>query len=297
MIRVLMFDLGGTLIDANRRLRPHVRIALDALARFETADGQPLQSCLVSDYTMPPPPMTRERLEETFREYLEILEGVGLRAYFEPVDQRVTLSSHAGATKPSPAIFRKALERLHSNASFEQCLLVTEDADHVAAVRRDLGMQALRFGARSEPGTDFDDWSQVPALVETRIGAQITTNLEAAVQARMSAAGMEVGQLELGSAAGPWTVSGRRLHPVELPEFGTVHVAVPVSGRVTRSAAGELSLPPLDAEAVRETEQFARSLVSHGQVGERRDRRGATHAIETDAEGRKILVRKRFSAV
>jgi hypothetical protein len=145
-------------------------------------DGHPLQSCIVSDYTMPPPPMTPARLKETFREYLEILDGTGLRAYFEPVEQRVTLSSHAGQLKPSAAVFQTALERLQSDTSFDECLLVTEDAQHVATVRADLGMQALRFGAKDEPGVDFDDWSQVPALIEALIGAKGAENLGTAVQ-------------------------------------------------------------------------------------------------------------------
>jgi FMN phosphatase YigB (HAD superfamily) len=49
MIRVVIFDLGMTLIDGNRRPYPHVEDALRAIARLRTADGKPLRSCLVSD--------------------------------------------------------------------------------------------------------------------------------------------------------------------------------------------------------------------------------------------------------
>jgi hypothetical protein len=55
MIRVVMFDLGGTLVDNDRRPFPHVTDALTAIAAFKTADGKLLRSCLVSDYTMPEP--------------------------------------------------------------------------------------------------------------------------------------------------------------------------------------------------------------------------------------------------
>src|SRR5262249_19065641 len=59
MIRVVMFDLGGTLVDNDRRPFPHITDALTAIVAFKTADGKPLRSCLVSDYTMPEPPATQ----------------------------------------------------------------------------------------------------------------------------------------------------------------------------------------------------------------------------------------------
>ena len=49
MIRVLMFDLGMTLLDANDRPFPHVTDALSALA------SRPVKSCLISDFDMTPP--------------------------------------------------------------------------------------------------------------------------------------------------------------------------------------------------------------------------------------------------
>jgi FMN phosphatase YigB (HAD superfamily) len=56
MIKVVMFDLGDTLIDANDHPFPHVADALTAIAGFKTAEGNPLKSCLVSDFAMAPVP-------------------------------------------------------------------------------------------------------------------------------------------------------------------------------------------------------------------------------------------------
>src|SRR5262245_35095188 len=104
MIRVLMLDLGETLIHGEVPL-PHVAEALGVLTQFETASGDPLVMCLVSDFTMPDPPPTPAKIEVLFREYLEVLDRSGLRHFFEPVEQHVTLSTQAGVLKPARRIF------------------------------------------------------------------------------------------------------------------------------------------------------------------------------------------------
>jgi FMN phosphatase YigB (HAD superfamily) len=160
MIRVLMLDLGGTLVSEGRTL-PHVPEALAALGELDGATGQPLEVVLVSDFHAAVPP-TPEAVQARFEEYLALLDGFGLRSFFEPVDQRVTISTQAGVAKPDRRIYQLALDRLGGDAEFGDCLSITEDAGHVAACRA-LGMQALRFGA------DFTDWSQAPALVRSLI--------------------------------------------------------------------------------------------------------------------------------
>jgi len=53
-----------------------------------------------------------------------------------------------------------------------------------------------------------------------------------------------------------------------------------------------------DKEQLAEAGAFVGSLAAHGQIGTSgMGRPWRTHAIETDANGRQILVRKRFSAV
>jgi hypothetical protein len=74
MIRVLMLDLGDTLVH-DRNVFLHAREALEAIASFETAAGEPLATCLVSDYHMPSPPATQEKIEGIFQEFISILDG------------------------------------------------------------------------------------------------------------------------------------------------------------------------------------------------------------------------------
>src|SRR5262245_58309669 len=125
MIRVLMLDLGETLIH-NESPLPHVIDALAALMQFETAAGELLEICLVSDFKMAEPGATQAQINELFLEYLDVLEHTGLKDYFEPVERCVTLSTHAGAKKPDRKIFETAIKRLGVSARLEECLFITE---------------------------------------------------------------------------------------------------------------------------------------------------------------------------
>ena len=305
MLRVVMFDLGQTLVDAHQRPFDHVREALAAIAGFCSADGKPLRSCLVSDFTMVPPPITPAKLRPVFEEYLALLDSTGLRDLFEPVRRRVTLSTHAGVLKPERAVFEKALSRLQSKATLAECLFVTENAAHVHAARQALGMTTLQFKAPGGSGFDFEDWSQAPALIAHLVGPHQPANLHGAVQAHLAARGVETVSVEATGAPGKVRVAGRVWHRVSVPghpELNDVNVALPVEGELTRGPKGELvgSLPkrPSD-DQLAEASAFVGSLAAHGQIAGagHGPTRGATHAIETDAKGRRRLVRKRFSAV
>jgi FMN phosphatase YigB (HAD superfamily) len=160
MVRVLILDLGGTLVAADQPL-PHVPEALATFGELDGATGEPLELALVSDF-LPAAPATPAGMAQRFAEYLDLLEGFGLRKFFEPVDRHVTLSTQAGVNKPDLRVYELALTRLGTDATIADCLSITEDAGHVAACRA-LGMQALQFGV------DFTDWSQAPALVRGSI--------------------------------------------------------------------------------------------------------------------------------
>src|SRR5262245_14997981 len=145
-VRVVMFDLGLTLIDENRRPFPFVEQALASIQGF-VAGGRPVKTCLVSDFTMPAAPPTPAKIKALFQESLHLPEPAGLRPFFEPVQKRTTPSAHAGALKPDAKVFKKALQRLGSTAPLSACLFITENAAHVDAARHQLGMRALLFRA------------------------------------------------------------------------------------------------------------------------------------------------------
>jgi len=163
MIKILMLDLGDTLVRDDQVL-PHVQEALQAFQSFETAEGIPLEVCLVSDY-FDAQPRTQERIEALFQKYLILLNGFGIGDFFKPFDKRVTLSTHAGVRKPDARVFHLAIERLGIKAQLENCLFITENTEHIVACQQ-LCMSTLRFGSSIEnSGVDFDDWALAPQLV------------------------------------------------------------------------------------------------------------------------------------
>jgi hypothetical protein len=302
MIRVVMFDLGMTLIDADRRPFPHVTDALAAIAEFTTGDGTPLQSCLVSDFTMPTPPVTATKIDALFTEYLAILEGTGLRTFFEPVNRRVTLSTHAGASKPDRSVFAKALERLGATVQLDDCLLVTENADHVAKARAALGMKALQFWSAASNQFDFDDWAQAPALIANLVAPHQMPNTRAAVKAHLAAQGISLSASEPGPAPGTLRFSGQMWSPISLPgidDLENIQVQIPVEGEIRRGPKGEVKSVAAQPtpEMVEEVTSYVRSLAAHGRIAADPAKQGpdTTHLIETDAAGNRRLVRQRFT--
>lgn len=299
MIRVVFFDLGMTLIDAANKPFPHVEEALTAIASFETSDGKPLRSCLVSDFKPATPPATVTAL---FNEYLAILDGTGLKPFFEPVKKRVTLSTHAKASKPDRKIFEKALKRLGASVPFEECLLVTENVSHIAAVRGQLHMKGLTFGA------DFDDWADAPALIANLVAPHQEANTHAAVKAYFAARGVDVLTSEPKGASGAVKLSGQVWSPISVPGFDElkgIQVSIPVEGEVARGPKGEfrsVALAKPSADQVAEATSFVRSLATHGQIAGHGHAAtairpsAATHEIQTDEKGNRRLVRKRFTA-
>jgi hypothetical protein len=291
MLRVIMFDLGMTLIDEHERPFPHVVEALTAIGQMRGERKKPLALSLISDFTMPSPPPTQAKIDDLFAEYLTILERTGLRRFFEPVGAHVTLSTHAGVSKPDPAIFTTALRRLRSRAHLPQCLFITENAAHVAAARDDLKMEALLFG------TDFDDWSQAPLLIARMLPAP--HNFETALAAHLRAAHrFEPDSLAAGSAPGSFTASGKTWHPVRSPHLGPldgVMVPLPAHAELTVDPRGHASarVAPPTPDQVAEATNFVESLARQGQI----DGHNATHAVEHDSEGHRRLVRRRFNAL
>jgi hypothetical protein len=300
-----MFDLGLTLIDANDRLFPHVKEALTAISGFTTADGKRLLSCLLSDFTMPEPPVTPAKISTIFKQYLAILDETGLRSFFEPVKKRVTLSTHAGVQKPERQIFETALRRLGANLALADCLFVTENSAHIRAARETLGMQTLQF--RPPAGEfGFNDWAQAPSLIANLVAPHQFANVEAAVKAHLAATeGIEMDSAEPSSKPGAMKINARAWQPISVPGFADLHdvlVSIPVEGEVTRGPKGEVKFVKIQkpsAEQINEVTSYVHSLATHGQIEghSKGSSLTATHKIQTDETGNRKLVRRGFSAV
>lgn len=296
MIRALLLDLGETLIDAHDQMFPGVRNALTQLRTFETGDHQPLPMCLVSDFDMPQP-RTPQAIQAAFAEYLQILDRAGLREFFEPVDKHVTLSTHVGTYKPAAEVFEAALARLGVAAPLTDTLFITENAAHIAACR-ELGMRVLQFG------TDFTDWNYAPLLIAKEIGGtSLKTMFKDALAAHDDLRVKSLGKVIAGTVQG----SARRLVKLDDPALGKldgVHIELPVDLTARIDGTGRVASvetaprPDMLAEAL----DNLKSLASNQQISDP-DEPGdlpspvvPTHSVETDAQGRRVLRRRRFTA-
>jgi hypothetical protein len=101
------------------------------------------------------------RREVLRQRYLVELGESGLDRFFQPLAERVTLSTDVGVFKPDPLIFRTALDRLGAGIPFPHAVFVTERAAHVEAARA-LGMMAVHFRG---PGEATGDVTTLAALL------------------------------------------------------------------------------------------------------------------------------------
>jgi FMN phosphatase YigB (HAD superfamily) len=159
MIAVAMFDLGGTLLDeTTMQVFPGVLDALGSIKNLHTSGQQPLRMAIVSNFRMPDGDMQPDQIKTLFDEYVAILDQAGLRPFFEPIESRVTLSTHVGVRKPDCRVFQACLWRLGLPGDLSSALLITEEAQHIARAKQ-MGMQALRFGP-NDASADFQHWHE-----------------------------------------------------------------------------------------------------------------------------------------
>jgi hypothetical protein len=302
MIHVVMFDLGGTLVDQNRRPFPHAKSAVEAISGFKAAGGKRLKTCLVSDFDLADPPATPAKIKAIFVRYLAVLDETGLRPLFEPAAQRATLSTHAGVMKPDRKVFETALKRLKFGGSLKECLLITEDAGHIAHARGALGMQALRFGGSGNGG--FSDWADAPALVAALAAPGHEGNEDAAIKAAFAAKNIDVVSVERPKGGGHAKVSGHAWVDAEAHEhegLKGVQIAVPVTGTAAKDSHGRFNADAApSADAVDEARTYVKGLAANRKIAGLPGTSapsGATHQVETAADGRLKLSRKRFSAL
>ncbi len=303
MIRVLMLDLGNTLAEGDNVL-PHVPEALQVLSRFETASGAKLLLSLVSDYTMPAPPVTPQKVQAIFEDYVKEIEQLQLKKFFEPVDRHVTLSTHAGVDKPDPLVFKKALQRLRVRAPLNGCLFITENAEHVAECRK-LKMDTLLFGPTGAGEVDFSDWSEAPLLIARKVAPENAQNMRLALELRLATEFDMEAVTVSDSSAKTNLIEGRAkaLFPITLKLQGaqeTIYVHVPVNVKISLDEDGrirEVARAEPDPEVLAESEHFVKTLEANKQIAHGPTMKGnETYQLIPNAKGLKVLTRGRYTA-
>jgi hypothetical protein len=289
MSRVLLIDLGETLVH-DMTVLPNVPQALAAIAEFKGDNGKPLQRALVSDTDMPSSPPTPANVKPIFNRYVATLDALALRSFFEPVAKHVTLSAHAGVLKPDRKVFTLALKRLGVRTTLAECVFVTENAEHIRHCREELGMKTLQFGK------DFTDWADGPLALSAMV-APAAVNLEAALQPWASANRLD-GLSLLQERPGVVYAQAQMWVPIsghDLGEAEGVHVPLPVRIDLPNDAHGRITprVGRPSADDVNEAASYVKGLVARGEVGKPTGPL-ATHTIETDGAGRRLLKRRGF---
>jgi FMN phosphatase YigB (HAD superfamily) len=303
VIRLALFDVGETLIHDGKAL-PHAADALEVISRFERSDRTPLVVGVVSDYRVPEPPATEQKIAALEREFVEILRSAGLDGFFAPPELRITLSTRAGVRKPAREIFELACARSGTGATIGECSFVTEDLEHLRACRA-LGMTVVRFGGGAGFEPAFESWADAPPLFAALIAPESQRNRELATEGLLAARYAIHGFRPSGprdarhvqGQADRWV----QLRDSRLGALDGVYVEIPCDVELEFGADGRVArvkAPPPDAESVRDAATFVASLVAHRKVAlPGVPAPGATHAVEAEESGRRRLVRRRFSAL
>jgi len=150
MAKVILFDLGDTLehqdAPGHHVLRDDAKDVLDHIKSLNDTNGQSPILGLVSDYLLPDEwgvPPTTEQIKRSKQAYFNEIERLGIRQYFEPVTQRVILSTEVGYTKDQniQKFFQKAVEKI-GNTSFNQIIFITENCKHIDSANS-LGIKTI----------------------------------------------------------------------------------------------------------------------------------------------------------
>lgn len=301
MIRVIMLD--GDPLFKDDRVLPHVPDALEVLPKFETQGKPSLVLSLVSNYEMPTPPVNPRKINAIFQKYVAILDRLQLNELFEPVELRVTLSTHAGVFEPDPRFFKKAIQRLRLRIDLNECLFISSDAEHIKACRS-LGMTALLFDTTGKG--DFGDWADAPLLIARLVNPASILNMTLALQLPLATA-YDVQLIRLNDRQSTNVVHGigKKLFPVPLKKrrasTETIEVPFTVQVNISFDKHGKIRGVKTDqptAEAIAESADYVETLEANKQIsyGEGSPKGSETHQVKTDQKGRKVLMRKRFTA-
>jgi len=171
--RVVLFDLGNTL-EVNDALLPGAKSALTQISNATDNNGTRFILALASDFTMPNSPQDIPSIK---RQYYKIIKNLDIISFFEPREERITLSTEVGVLKPSQKFFEVALAKIGKETLFKDAIFITENRDHVQAVRR-FGMGAIHFKAPGQSEGEVDNLLEVLPLIIKHFADSIDSRRE-----------------------------------------------------------------------------------------------------------------------
>lgn len=140
-MKIILFDLGQTLED-QEVLLPGALETLSAIKNmYDPNNKESPILALLSDYYEA---KNSEEIEILRKQYYELLDRLGIRSFFEPLSERVTLSTEVGVKKPNEKIFRVGIDKIHKDLPYHHVIFITDDPNHIIGAR-ELGMTAIHF--------------------------------------------------------------------------------------------------------------------------------------------------------
>jgi FMN phosphatase YigB (HAD superfamily) len=161
-MKIVLFDLGKTLEDRDVLL-PGARETLQAIQAMQDSIEETVVMTVVSDFDMPDSP---EQIPVIQQQYYYILDSLDILSFFEPVSERVTLSTEVGVFKPDEKIFRAVIEKIDEDLGFQCVVFITENLEHVEAAR-DLGMTAIHFKGPGQTSGDVDQLVDLIPIIQS----------------------------------------------------------------------------------------------------------------------------------
>ena len=300
MIRIVLLEFEDTLITSASGLYPGVMETLSSLQKFETDGRDYLQLCLFS--------LTPEVWQVGGKSPLDglraRLDSLGLSAFFDPIGERVVIGSKGdvGMQRILDAVFSRA----SSHANLDEIVFVSgsESVSHAIDQNR---LRSFRFSQNKLDGSDqFSDWVELPLLLANLFDSTRQKNREIALRFYLSnREHLSLASLRPSDNPDVWEGQINTWHSVSsrgFSELSDVNVKIPGHVTIELDSTGRIEKLQQTEPSVQDKEEaqsFVESLAQHRQIATESnpelDR--ATHAIETDAEGKRYLVRKRFSAV
>lgn len=162
-MKIILFDLGDTLEDsAHGGLLPGALTTLTALRALRDSSGQAPLLALASDFGALN--ATAAQINASRQEYVQILQGLGIRQFFKPAAKRITLSTEVNAFKPSVKIFQAVLTKAGGTLQLRDIMFITENKPHVLAARA-LGLRAIHFKGPGQITGDITALAELVPLV------------------------------------------------------------------------------------------------------------------------------------
>jgi len=300
MIKIVLLEFEDTLITSASDLYPGVMGAFSTLQKFETDDQRKLLLYLFSLT----PEMWRGTSDSSLDGLRARLDALGMSSFFDPIGEHVVVVGEDDVTQRG--VLDAVLSHSSFHASLDEIVLVSGSQSVSHAIEQNK-LRSFRFSQSKRDGSNqFSDWAELPLLLANLFDSARQKNLEIALRSYLSSRqNLSLASLRPSGKPDIWEGQVNTWHSVSsrgFSELSDVNVKIPGHVTIELDSTGRIEKLQQTEPSVQDKEEaqsFVESLAQHHQIATESnpELERATHAIETDAEGKRYLVRKRFSAV